>query len=63
VLNVHVRTGDKDDIKVSIYEELEPLFDQFPRYQKKIFQVDFNAKVGSQVIRVYMKSIMIMGSE
>jgi len=42
---------------------MEQLFDQFPRYQKKIFQVDFNAKVGSQVMRVYMKSIMIMGSE
>jgi exonuclease III len=31
VLNVHAPTEDKDDIKVSFYEGLEQVFDQFPR--------------------------------
>jgi hypothetical protein len=32
VLNVHAPTEDKDDdIKDSVYEELEQVFDQFPR--------------------------------
>jgi exonuclease III len=33
VLNVHASTEDKDDdMKDSFYEELEQVFDQFPRY-------------------------------
>jgi hypothetical protein len=37
VLNVHAPTEDKDDdIKDSFYEELEQVFDQFPRYYMKI---------------------------
>jgi hypothetical protein len=37
VLNVHAPTEDKDDvIKDSFYEELEQVFDQFPRYHMKI---------------------------
>jgi hypothetical protein len=37
VLNVHAPTEDKDDvIKDSFYEELEQVFDQFPRYHTKI---------------------------
>jgi hypothetical protein len=35
-----------DDIKDSFYEELEQVFDQFPRYHMKILLGDFNAKVG-----------------
>jgi hypothetical protein len=50
VLNVHVPTEDKDDIKDSFYEELEQVFDQFPRYHIKIFLGDFNAKVGMEDI-------------
>jgi hypothetical protein len=51
VLNVHAPTEDKDDdIKDSFYEELEEVFDQFPRYHMKIFLGDFNAKVGSEDI-------------
>jgi exonuclease III len=47
VLNVHAPTEDKDDIiKDSFYEELEQVFDQFPRYHMKILMGDFNAKVG-----------------
>jgi hypothetical protein len=51
VLNVHAPTEDKDDdIKDSFYEELEQMFDQFPRYHMTILLSDFNAKVGREVI-------------
>jgi hypothetical protein len=37
VLNVHASTEDKDDvIKDNFYEELEHVFNQFPRYIMKI---------------------------
>jgi hypothetical protein len=36
ILNVHAPTEAKDDMKGSFYEELEQLFDQFPRYHMKI---------------------------
>jgi exonuclease III len=46
VLNVYALTEDKDDdIKDSFYEELENVFDQFPKYRMKILLGDFNAKV------------------
>jgi hypothetical protein len=46
VLNAHAATEVKDDdIKDSFYEELEQLFDRFPRYRMKILLRDFNAKV------------------
>jgi hypothetical protein len=48
---VHVPTEDKDDdIKDSFYEELEQVFDQFPRYHMEILLTDFNAKVGREDI-------------
>jgi endonuclease/exonuclease/phosphatase family metal-dependent hydrolase len=48
---VHAPTEDKDDyIKDSFYEELEQVFDQFPRYHMKILLGDFNAKVGREKI-------------
>jgi hypothetical protein len=48
VSNVHAPTEDKDDdIKDSFYEEVEQVFDQFPRYHMKIL-LDFNAKVGRE---------------
>jgi hypothetical protein len=51
VLNVHAPTEDKDDdIKDSFYEELQQVFDQFPRYHMKILLGDFNAKVGRKDI-------------
>jgi hypothetical protein len=43
---VHAPTEDKHDIKDSLYEELEQVFDQFPRYHMKILMGDFNAEVG-----------------
>jgi hypothetical protein len=42
---VHAPTDDKDDvIKDSFYEELEQVFDQFPRCNMKILLGDFNAQ-------------------
>ena len=50
VLNVHAPSEDKsDDSKDSFYEELEQVFDHFPRYHMKIL-LDFNAKVGRENI-------------
>jgi hypothetical protein len=47
VLNVHAPTEDKTDVvKDSFYEELERVFDKFPKYHIKILLGDFNAKVG-----------------
>jgi hypothetical protein len=46
---VHVPTEDKDDIKDSFYEELEQVFDQFPRYHMKI-SLDFNLNIGRDEI-------------
>ncbi|PNF20337.1 hypothetical protein B7P43_G13213 [Cryptotermes secundus] len=46
VMNVHAPTEDKiDDIKDRFYEELEHVFDKFPKYPMKILLGDFNAKV------------------
>jgi exonuclease III len=51
VLNAHAPTEDKDDdIKDSVYEELEQVFDHLSRYHMKIFMGDFNAKVGREDI-------------
>jgi exonuclease III len=51
VLNVHAPTEDKtDDMKDSFYEDLERVFDKFPKYHMKILLGDFNAKVGKEDI-------------
>jgi hypothetical protein len=48
VLDVHAPTEDKaDDVKYSFREELERVFDKFPKYHMKILLGDFNAKVGT----------------
>jgi hypothetical protein len=48
---VHAPNEDKhDDIKDSFYEELQQVFDQFPRYPTKIVMEDFNTKVGREDI-------------
>jgi hypothetical protein len=36
-----------DDLKGSFYEELEHVFDKFPKYHMNILLGDFNAKVGN----------------
>jgi hypothetical protein len=51
ILNVHARTEDKtDDVKDGSYEELERVFDKFPKYHMKILMGDLNAKVGREDI-------------
>jgi hypothetical protein len=51
VLNVHAPAHDKiDDVKDSFYEELEHIFDKFPKYHMEILLRDFNAKVGREEI-------------
>jgi exonuclease III len=51
VLNVHAPTEDKiDDVKDSFYEELDRIFDKFPKYHMKIMLGDLNAKVGREDI-------------
>jgi hypothetical protein len=51
ILNAHAPTEDKDDvIRNIIYEELEQVFDQFPRYHMKNLLGDFNAKVETEDI-------------
>jgi exonuclease III len=49
VLNVHAPTEDKDDVKDNFHEEVEQVFDQFPRYHMKILLRDFSAKVGEDI--------------
>jgi hypothetical protein len=44
-------TEDKiDNVKDSFYEELERVFDMFPKYHMKILLGDFNAKVRKEDI-------------
>jgi exonuclease III len=51
VLNVYAPTEDKcGDTKDSFYEELEGVFDQFPKYHIKILLGDFSANVGREDI-------------
>jgi exonuclease III len=51
VLKVHAPIEDKtDEVKDSFYEELERVFDKFPKYHMKILLGDFNAKVGREDI-------------
>jgi hypothetical protein len=51
VLNVHAPSEDKtDDVKDGFYEELERVFDKFPKYHMKILLGDFNAKIGRENI-------------
>jgi hypothetical protein len=37
-------------MKDSFYEELECIFDKFPKYHMKVLLEDFNAKVGRENI-------------
>ena len=46
VLNAHAPSEEKsDEEKDSFYEELEQVFDHFPKYHMKIVLEDFNAEV------------------
>jgi hypothetical protein len=51
VLNVRARTEDKiDDAKDSFYEELQCVFDKFPKYYMKILLGDVGGKAGREDI-------------
>jgi len=51
VVNVHAPSKEKsDESKDSFYEELEQVFDHFPKYHMKMLLGDFNAKVGRENI-------------
>jgi len=46
---VHAPSEEKsDEAKDDFYEELEQVFDHFPKYHMKILLGDFNAKVGRE---------------
>ena len=46
VVNVHApREEKRDELKHSYYEELEQVFDHFPKYHMKMLLGNFNAKV------------------
>jgi hypothetical protein len=50
-LNAHAPVEDKtDDVKDFICEELELVFDKFPKYHMNILLLDFNAKVDKEDI-------------
>jgi hypothetical protein len=58
VQNVHAPTEDKiGDIKDRFYEQLEHVFDKFPKYLGKTFS---NQQFG---MRVYINIVMIMELE
>jgi len=51
VINAHAPSEEKsEESKVSFYEELEQVFDHFPKYHVKMLLGDLNAKVGRQNI-------------
>ena len=43
---MHQVMRKSEDSKECFYEELEQVFDHFPKYHTKIILGDFNAKVG-----------------
>jgi hypothetical protein len=51
VLNLHTPSEEKsDDTKDSFYEELERLFDHFPKYHVKLLLTDSNTKLETEDI-------------
>jgi len=51
LVNVHAPSEEKsEESKDSINEELEQVFDHFPKYHMKILLGDFNAKVWREII-------------
>jgi len=51
ILNVRAPSEEKsDDLKDSFYEEVELIFDNFPKYHMNILLGDFNVKVGRENI-------------
>jgi len=67
--NVHAQSEEKsDDSRDNFYEELEQVFDHFPKYYVKIMLGDLNAKVWRKNTfknrqlgtRVYIRIVIIM---
>jgi hypothetical protein len=58
ILNVRASTEDKTDDN---YEELERVFDKFPKYHTKLLLRNFNVKPLG--MRVYTKLVVIMELE
>jgi len=51
VLNLHAPSGKKNDnSNDSFHEELQQVFNHFPKYHMKILLGDFNAEVGGERI-------------
>jgi phosphoenolpyruvate synthase/pyruvate phosphate dikinase len=51
VLSVHVPTENKiDNMKERLYEDIEYVFDKFPKYHTNILLEDFNDKEGREDI-------------
>jgi hypothetical protein len=66
LLNVHFPTEDKiDDVKDRLYEELELVFDIFPKYHRKFcYQISMPNSVGKTFSnQQYMKLVMIIELE
>jgi hypothetical protein len=66
----HAPTTDRTYDTKDTYEELERVFNKFPKYHLKMVFGDFNAEVGREDIfkpttrtRVYTKFVMIMELE
>ena len=59
VVNVHAPSEGKcDESKDNFYEELEQVFDHFPKYHMKMLLGEFNAKVGRENIFKPMNEFM-----
>jgi hypothetical protein len=51
VVNIHAPSEEKiEEVKDSFYEDLEEVFDHFPKCYMKILLGDFNAKLGREDI-------------
>jgi hypothetical protein len=57
-------------VKDSFYEELERIFNKFPKYHMKILLGDFSAKINKETflnrqlgMKIYTKLLMIMELE
>jgi hypothetical protein len=62
VQNVHAPTVDKtDEVEDSFYEELERVFDKFPKYEMKILLGYFSDKIGRE--DSFTKLVMTMELE
>jgi hypothetical protein len=57
---------DKNDVKHNFYEEVECVFDKFPKYHMTVLLGDFNSKIGREVIfkltveKISVKSTMFL---